>query len=212
MVHTGDAIDSGLVASLAQPGRNITGMTYFVPELMAKRIELLKEAIPRMTQVAVLVKPDNPALMRPVLQAIRVAAGALNVGLQEFDTRGPKEFDVVFSAMVKRRVDAIVLLEDAVYVNNSRTIAELATKMRIASAGFAGFAEAGGVIGYGVSFLDMYRRAAYFIDKILKGAKPADLPVERPTKFELVINMKTGKALGIKIPNSILLRADKVME
>ena len=211
MVHAGDAIITGLVANLARPGENITGSTFFVPELMAKRLELLKDAIPRITQVATLVKPDNPLLRTPP-QALHMAAKSLKIELQQFEARGPKEFEATFSAIAERRVDAVAILDDAVFIANARALANLAVKQRLPSAGFDELAEAGGLIGYGVDFLPMYRRAAVFVDKILKGAKPGDLSIEQATKFRLVINVKTSNALGLTIPQSLLLRADEVIQ
>jgi ABC-type uncharacterized transport system substrate-binding protein len=211
MVHSGDALAAGIVTDLARPGGNVTGSTFFLPQLMAKRLELLKTALPHITQAGVLVKPDNP-FSEPALRALETAATSLQVKLLHFEARGPNEFEAVFSEMAKRRLEAVVILEDAVFVSNARAIADLAAKRRLPSAGFNEFAGAGGLIGYGVDFLDMYRRAAVFVDKILKGAKPADIPVEQATAFELVINLKIAKALGLTIPPSLLQRADQVIE
>jgi putative tryptophan/tyrosine transport system substrate-binding protein len=211
MAASGDAIATGLVASLARSGGNITGSTFFSPELNAKRLELLKDAMPRITQVAFLLNPDN-LVNGPTLRAMETAAKSLRVVLQPFYMRGPGEFNDVFSTIAKRRIDAVTMGQDGIIVANARAIADLAAKHRLPSAGFREFAEAGGLIGYGQNTREVYRRAAYFVDKILKGAKPGDLPVEQPTKFELVVNLKTAKALGITIPRSILLRADRVIE
>ena len=211
MVHSGDAVAAGIVASLARPGGNLTGMTYFVPELMAKRMEMLKDIMPRISQVAILVKPDNPFFVT-ALRALEIPAKSLNIRLQRFEVRGPDDFEDAFAAMAKSGIDAVVILEDAVFVSNARAIADLAAKYRLLSAGFNEYAVASGLIGYGVDFLDMYRRAAVFVDKILKGAKPADIPVEQATKFAVVANMKTAKALGLDVPTSLLLRADEVIE
>jgi ABC-type uncharacterized transport system substrate-binding protein len=211
MVHSGDAVAAGIVASLARPGGNLTGMTYFLPELMAKRIEMLKEIMPRIRHVAIPVKPDNP-FFETALRALENPAKSLNIRLQQFEMRGPNDFADTFATMTKSGVDAAVILEDAVFVSNARAIADLAAKQRLPSAGFDEFAEAGGLIGYGVDFLQMYRRAAVFVDKILKGANPADIPVEQATKFVVVFNLKTANALGFDVPTSILLRADRVIE
>ena len=211
MVHSGDAVAAGIVASLARPGGNLTGMTYFLPELMAKRIEMLKEVIPRISQVAIPVKPDNP-FFDTALRALAIPAKSLNIRLQQFEVRGPNDFTDAFAAMAKSGVDAVVILEDAVFVSNARAVADLAAMQRLPSAGFNELAEAGGLIGYGVNFLEMYRRAAIFVDKALKGAKPADIPVEQATKFELVINLKSARALGLDIPPTLLARADEVIE
>ncbi len=211
MAVSGDAVATGLVASLARPGGNLTGGTYFSPELNAKGLELLKEAFPRIRRVAVLVNPDNPQ-KGPMLRAMALTAGPLKLELQQFEARGPNEFESVFAAMAKQRVDAFVTHDDSVLIDNARGLAALAAKGRLPSTGFKTFAEAGGLMGYGVNFPEMYRRAAVLVDKILKGAKPADLPVEQATKFELVINLKTAKALGLTIPQSVLIRADEVIQ
>jgi putative ABC transport system substrate-binding protein len=210
MVHSGDAVAAGIVASLARPGGNLTGMTYFVPELMAKRMEMLKD-IRTLSQVAILVKPDNPFFVTAI-SALEMPAKSLNIRLQQFEVRGLNDFESAFAAMAKSGMDAVLILEDAVFVSNSRAIADLAMKYKLLSAGFNEYATAGGLIGYGVDYLEMYRRAAVFVDKILKGAKPADIPVEQATKFSAVANMKTAKALGLDMPTSILLRADEVIE
>ena len=212
IANSGDPVANGLVASLARPGGNITGSTFFQPEIVAKRVELVKEAMPRVKQVAYLMNPDNTGNAGPTFGAVENTAKSLKVGLQTFPVRGTNEFDGVFLTMAKQRVDAVVINEDPVFVANFSVIADLATRRRILSVGSGEFAKAGGLIGYGVDTVDIYRRAAYFVDKILKGAKPADIPVERPTKFEMIVNMKTAKALGVKIPHSIMLRADKVIE
>jgi putative ABC transport system substrate-binding protein len=211
MMYVGDALAAGIVASLARPGGNITGSTYFLSELMAKRLELLKEAMPHIARVAVLVKPDNP-LFKSTLPVLETAATSLRVDLQRFDAHGPNDFAAAFSAMAKSRTEAIVFQEDAVFLGNLTAIADLATKYSLPFAGSSEFADAGALIGYGADFLDMCRRAAVFADKILKGARPADVPVEQASKFETVLNMTAAKSLGVTIPTSILLRADRVIE
>jgi len=211
MVHSGDAVATGIVASLARPGGNLTGMTYFLPELTAKRIEMLKEVTPRISQVAIPVKPDN-AFFSTGLQELQTPAKSLDVRLQRINIPGPSDFADAFATMAKGGVDAVVILEDAIFVSNARAIADLAVKQRLPSAGFTEYAEAGGLIGYGIDFLEMYRRAGGFVDKILKGAKPADIPVEQATKFVTVINIRTAKALGLKVPMTLLVRADEVIE
>lgn len=195
MVHTGDAVAAGIVAGLERPRGNVTGMTYFLNELFVKRLELLTDALPRMTQVATLVKPDNP-FFKPAIRALETGATALKMRLLQFVASGPEELHAAFSAMAHKRVDAVVILEDAVFVTNVRAIADLATKHRLPSAGFPELAEAGGLIGYGMDFPDMYRRAAVFVDKLLKGTKPANIPVEQATKFELLVNLKTATILA----------------
>jgi ABC-type uncharacterized transport system substrate-binding protein len=212
MAVSGDAVATGLIASLARPGGNITGTTYFDPELHAKRLEMLKEAIPRITRVGALLNPDNPQSMGTTLQRLRLAAESLKLELPLFEARSPNEFEGAFSAMAKKRVDAVEIVDDAMFLGNLRAIANLAANTRLPSTGAKEFAEAGGLIGYGVDFAGTYRRAAYFVDRILRGAKPGDLPVEQATKFELVINGKTAKALGVTIPQQLLLRVDRVIE
>jgi putative ABC transport system substrate-binding protein len=211
MMYVGDALAAGIVASLARPGGNVTGSTYFLSELMAKRLELLKEAMPHIARVAVLVKPDNP-LFKSTLPVLGTAANSLKLELQQFDAHGPSEFAGAFSAMSKSRAEAIVFQEDAVFLGNLKAIADLAAKHSLPFAGSSEFADAGALIGYGADFLDMCRRAAVFADKILKGARPADVPVEQATKFETVLNITAAKSLGVAIPTSILLRADRVIE
>jgi putative ABC transport system substrate-binding protein len=212
MAVGGDPVAAGIVASLARPGGNITGATFFSADLSAKRIELLKEALPRVTQVAALVTPPDNTDFKPTLQTMELTAELLKVKLPRFVVRGPKEFEGAFAAMIKQRAGGVVIPEFLQLNIHANEIAELALKHHLPLAGNSEFAEAGGLIGYGANIIEMFRRAAYFIDKILKGTKPADLPIEQATKFDLVVNMKTAKALGIKIPDSIMLRADKVIE
>jgi ABC-type uncharacterized transport system substrate-binding protein len=211
MAISGDAVATGLVVSLPRPGGNITGSTFFGPELSAKQIELLKEILPRITRVAVLVNPDNPVI-GPMSKAIEITTKSLNLGLQQFAVRGPNEFENAFSAMVQKSVEAVAIQEDGMLNANVRTAGDLAMRKRLPLIGNTEVPRAGGVLGYGVNFPEVFRSAAYFVDNILKGAKPADLPVQQPTKFELVINLKTAKALGITIPQSLLSRADEVIQ
>jgi putative tryptophan/tyrosine transport system substrate-binding protein len=211
MTNVGDAVGWGIVASLARPGGNITGDTFFVTELVAKRLEVLKDAIPRVRRVAVLANPDNAGAGQS-LQAMEIAAKELNVALLRSHARGPADLDGAFAAMAKESVDALAVIEDAILIPSNKRIAELAVKQRLPSIGFTEYADAGGLLGYGVNFLALYRRAPVFVDKILKGAKPADIPIERPTTFEFVINMKTAKVLGFTVPSAIRLRADREIE
>ena len=211
MANVGDAVGAGLVASLARPGGNITGSSYLFPEIVAKRFELLKETLP-VTRVAVLVNPANP-VHGLVLKEIEVAARVLALELQHVEVRDPNEFDRAFSAMTKKRADALVVLDDGMFVHHRARIANLALKSRLPTMyGLREEVEAGGLMAYGVNLPDLARRAAVFVDKILKGAKPVDLPVEQPTRFELVVNLKTAKALGLTIPPSVLIRADEVIQ
>ena len=209
--YSGDAVAAGLVASLTRPGGNVTGSTYFLPQLMAKRLELLKEAMPHLARVAILVKPDNP-LFTSTLPVVQSAAKSLNLDLHRFDAHSPSEFEGAFAKMAESRIEAVVFQEDAVFLGSLRAIADLAARRSLPFAGSSDFAEAGALIGYGVDFLEMCRRAAVFVDKIVRGANPADVPVEQATKFETVLNTRAAKSLGLAVPTSLLLRADRVIE
>ncbi len=207
----GDPVAVGAVSSVARPGGNITRSATFAPEVIAKRLELLKEAVPRTTRVAYLLNPANTTSAL-ILPSMRASAKSLKLELQPFEVRAPKEFGRTFSAMANGRVDAVLVSTDTLFASNAKEIADLVAAQRLPSTGGKEYAEAGGLIGYGANDAELYRRGAYFVDRILKGAKPADLPVEQATRFELVINMKTAKALGLTIPPSVLIRADQVIE
>ncbi|TAJ27443.1 ABC transporter substrate-binding protein, partial [Bosea sp. (in: a-proteobacteria)] len=212
MAVVADPVAAGLIASLARPGGNITGLSNLAPELDRKRLELLKETLPNVTRVAWVWDPGNPALTIR-LKEMQAAAQVLGLKLQALEVRNPKELESAFEAAIRERAGALSV--PAVMVGSyRRQIVDFAAMKRLPLFyDTKEFAErAGGVMSYGPDFADLFRRAATYVDKILKGAKPADLPVEQPTKFELVVNMKTAKALGIKIPNSILVRADKVIK
>jgi putative ABC transport system substrate-binding protein len=211
LTAVGDILALGLVPSLSRPAGNITGLSVFTPELTAKRLELLKEAVPSLTKAALLLNPDNP-LTRFVLQEVEPMTKALNIALQTFEARRPSEFSQVFAAMVDQRAAAVLLHEDTMMNANSTALAVLAAVNRLSSSGFPEFVRAGGLIGYGVNFPDTDYRAAAFVDKILKGAKPGELPVEQPTKFNVIINLQTAKALGITMPPTLLARAGEVIE
>jgi len=211
MATVADPVATGIVVSFARPGGNITGSTFSSPELNAKRLDLLKEVMPQITQAAIILNPNNP-LIATHIKETGIVAKALKVGLQRFEVRGPDEFEATISSVAKARINAVVVSEDPVLIANVARIAVLATKQRLATAGNREFADAGGLIGYGVNFPAIFRRAAYFVDRILKGARPGDIPVEQATRFELIVNQKTARALGIKIPQSILVRADRVIE
>ena len=207
-----DPLESGLVTSLARPGGNVTGTSIMAPDLVGKQFELLKQAVPEVSRVALLWNPANPG-SAPQLREAEAAARAVGVRLQALEARVPQEIDSAFAAMTKERAGALVVLADAILYNQRKQIAELAAKSRLPSVSvLREYAEAGGLIVYSADFLDLERRAAYFVDKILRGAKPADLPVEQPTKFDLIINLKTAKAIGLTIPPSLLLRADQIIE
>jgi putative tryptophan/tyrosine transport system substrate-binding protein len=211
MAISGDAIATGLVSSLARPEANLTGSTFFLPQLNAKRLELLKEAFPRISRPAALSNPDNP-VSRPIIPAMQAAAAPLGLLVEVARAQGPSEFSVAFAAMARSRVDSVVVTEDGEFAASFPAIATLALANKLPSIGAREYAEAGGLIGYGVNILDLYRRAAYFVDRILKGAKPADLPIEQPTKFELIVNLKAAKMLGLAISETFLVRADWVIE
>jgi putative ABC transport system substrate-binding protein len=211
MAVSGDAVATGLIVSLARPGANITGSTIFNPELCAKRLELLKEALPRTRRVAILLNPDNP-VSGPNFQAAELTARSLGLELQQFEVRASNEIKSAFSEMASTPIDAVSIFEDAVLFANTRSIADHASAQRLPSIGYLDLAEAGGLIAYGVNFPDIFRHAAVFVDKILRGATPSQLPVEQPTKFKLVLNLKTAKALGLEVPPMLLARADEVIE
>ncbi len=207
-----DPVAQGLVASLARPGGNVTGLATFFPELAAKRLELLKETLPRVSRVAVLWNAANPG-NAIIWKEVQVAARTLGVMLQSREVRGPDDFEGAFAAMTRERPDALMALDDPLIFAYRTSIVDFAAKTRVPAVYFfREFVDAGGLMSYGVNLADLLRRSGVYIDKILKGAKPADLPVEQPTRFDLAINLKTAKALGLKIPPSVLIRADKVIE
>ncbi len=206
-----DPVALGLSNSLARPGGNVTGSASFGPEAYAKRLQFLKEAVPRITRVGVLVNPANTASAMQV-EAVRAAAKALNLQLQVLELRAASEFESGFAAMARGRIEGIMVATDTLFRANYNEIADLAGKQKLPSTGTKEFAAAGGLFGYGVDDAVMYRHAAYFVDRILKGAKPGDLPIEQATKLILVVNLKTAKELGITIPQSVLQRADEVIE
>ena len=208
----GDPVQAGIVASFARPGGNITGQSFFAPELFAKRIELLRECIPHLTKAGALVNPDNTATMGPSLRAAEAAARSLKVEIQSFQVRGPNEFAAAFESMEKGQLQAVLISDDAVIRASGGQIAASAAIRRLPSVGNKEFAQAGGLLGYGVDQVETFRRAALFVDRILKGANPADIPIEQATKFELIVNLKTAKTLGITLPPTLLARADEVIE
>jgi putative ABC transport system substrate-binding protein len=212
-ISVGDPVGLGLIASLARPGGNLTGLSYSVGlEIAGKGLELLKETVPKVRRVAILSNPGNP--FQPLaITEVNVAARSLGVQLQLLEARGPNELDGAFAAMATERVGALLVVADSLFLLQRTRLADLAARSRLPAAyGLREIVEAGGLMSYGPSVRDLYRRGATFVDKILKGAKPGDLPVEQPTKFELVINLKTAKALGLTIPPSLLGRADEVIQ
>jgi putative ABC transport system substrate-binding protein len=209
-----DPVADGLVASLARPGGNVTGNTFLAPELGPKRLQLLREVVPGVTRVAALQHPGvyGERTMRDMLNEMEARAKASGVELQVLDARSPDDFDNAFAAMAKARAGAIIIFPSPMFYANHRRLVDLAAKHRLpAMYVFREAVEAGGLMCYGANVPELLRRAATHVDKILKGAKPADLPVEQPTNFELVINLKTAKALGLTIPPAMLLRADEVI-
>ena len=206
-----DPVATDVVASLARPGGNITGLSLMAPELVGKQLELLKEVVPKVSRVALLGNPANPGTA-PQVRRGQDAARALGVRLQVLEARNPSAIEDAFAAMARERAGAVIILTDAMFGAHRERIADLAAKHRVPAVyGLPEFAETGGLMGYGSSVVDRFRRAAVFVDKILKGAKPGDLPIEQPTKFEFVINLKTAKALGLTIPPAVLARADEVI-
>jgi putative ABC transport system substrate-binding protein len=211
----GDPVTSGLVTSLARPGGNVTGLSNVAPELVGKRLELITQAVPGVSRVAVLRLPGalGERTAKDMLTGTEVAARALGVRLQVVEARGPADIDRAFSDMTGARAGALTVLPSNMFLREHRRLVDLAAKNRLPAVYFLReFVDAGGLMAYGPNVADLYRRAATYVDKILKGAKPADLPVEQPTKFELVINLKTAKALGLMIPQSVLARADHIVE
>jgi putative ABC transport system substrate-binding protein len=212
VAFSGDPVGTGLVASLAQPGGNITGLSMISSELSGKRLELLKEAAPKIDRVGVLwdtLVPDNPL----DFETTQLAARVLGLKLQSLEVRSLEDLEGAFSVAVKHRLDALVVIGGGVINSHLKRILAFEAKQRLpAMYEMSSLAEAGGLMAYGVNFPDLFRRSATYVDKILKGRKPADLPVERPTKFELVINLKTAKQIGLTIPQWLLMRADKVIQ
>jgi putative ABC transport system substrate-binding protein len=212
MANVGDPVATGLVASLARPGGNVTGLSFFAPELASKRIALLKELMPQISRVGYLVNPANPSVVGPTLELMEITAKALKIDLQQFPVRGPGELETAFERMAQGHVEAVAVSEDAVLIANVPAIAALTTRRRLLLIGNNEIARSGGLMGYGVDSIAMFRRAAGFVDRLLKGTRAADIPIEQATKFELVINLKTAKTLGLNVPPTLLALADEVIE
>ena len=211
MTQDPDPIGSGFIISLARPGRNITGLSNLVSDLSGKRLELLREVIPRLSRVAVFGTSSTPGNTQQLREA-ELAASALGLTIQILDVLGPKDVDIAFRAARKEGADAVLVLAGSVFNSYRKEIADLAIKRRLPAIYInPEYVESGGLVSYGASINDLYRRAAAYVDKILKGAKPADLPVEQPTKFELVVNLKTAKKISLTIPPNVLARADRVI-
>jgi ABC-type uncharacterized transport system substrate-binding protein len=210
MAVVADALAYQLVATLAQPGGNVTGLSTLARDLQGKQLEFLKEIVPRLSRIAVLVNPSNP--FNDVLGREQVQQ-ALRLKLELFEVKAAEEFEAVFAAIARQRPDALFMIADRFLLAHRARIVAFAARQRLPGMyPYKEFVEAGGLVSYAPSYPEMFRRSATYVDKILKGAKPADLPVEQPTKFEFVINLKTAKALGLTIPQSVLLRADQVIE
>jgi putative ABC transport system substrate-binding protein len=212
MALDNDPVGSGFVASLARPGGNITGLATLSPEISGKQLELLKEIVPRLSHVAVVGTSSNPGNAQ-MLKETELAAGAFAVQLHYLDVEDPKDIETVFRAASKGRADAVLVLPNSVLLSQRAQLADLAAKNRLPAVyGQPEYVDAGGLMFYGASITEMFRRAATYVDKILKGAKPADLPVEQPTKFEFVISLKAAKQIGLTIPPNVLARADRVIK
>ncbi len=215
IVAVGDPVTSGLVTSLARPGANVTGLSLLFPELVSKCLELLKQAVPGVSRVAVLSQPGAvpERTEKDILKGAEVAARALGMQLQVVEARGAEDFDSAFAQMTNARMGALTVLSTPVFQSERKRLVNLAAKNRLPTVfSFREYVDAGGLISYGPDLADMHRRSATYVDRILKGAKPGDLPVEQPTKFELVINLRTAKQLGLTIPQSVLARADEVIQ
>jgi putative ABC transport system substrate-binding protein len=206
-----DLVAMGSAASLAHPGGNVTGSTFFIPELMAKRLELLKELLPSMRRAGLLMVRNNPSTLG-ILEAMGSTAQALDVAIQPIEVGEPSEFDSALSAWVDQQAGGFIMHDHGFLLANVDSIATLAARHRLPSIGPLELPASGGLFGYGVKFSDFFRRAGYFVDKILKGTKPGDIPIEQAIKFKSVVNLKAAKTLDINMPTSILLRADEVIE
>jgi putative ABC transport system substrate-binding protein len=212
MVAVGDPVGTGLVPSLARPGGNITGLSSIAPDLEGKRLELLQELMPNLSHVATFWNPTNAFHATSMKQAHK-AAGALHIKLLSLEVSKTEDLDGAFRAILKDKPEALLILADRVFLHDRKPMMDFATQNRLPSvSAYRELVVAGGLMSYGPSYEDMHRRAATFVDKILKGAKPGDLPVEQPAKFDLRINTKAAKAFGLKIPETFLLRADEVIE
>ena len=213
MIFPRDPVEVGLVASLRHPGGNVTGTTFSPgPEIFGKQLQILREAVPRATRLALLWNPAEPGLEGEV-KAVEGAARSMGIHLQRVEARGPEDFEGAFASMARERTEALLVGGGSTFLANKTSLAGLATKARLPTMyGYRENVEAGGLMAYGVKMSDFIARAALYVDRILKGAKPSDLPVEQPTKFELIVNLQAAKALGITIPKPVLLRADEVIQ
>ena len=210
MAIVGDPVDSGIVASYSRPGGNITGSSFFFPEINAKRLELMKSLMPGLNRAGILMHPDNLA-MTSVLRAVNEVAKAMDVKLQQMEVRRLDELDSAF-AQAKSQIQAHTVIDEGLFIANAKRIAELAIRNQLPGIGFREYCETGGLAAYGVNFPHIWRRAATFVDKIFKGAKPADLPIEQATRFEFIINLRAARSFGLEVPPTLLARADEVIE
>ena len=211
VTYVGDIVAVGLAASFAHPGGTITGSSFFGPEISVKRLEVFKEGLSGLRSASLFYNASS-GTFKAARDAVQSAAAKMNVKLAEHPIKSAEDIEGTFAAIARDRSQGVVLLEDPMLIANFKTIAGIALKRRLPSIGYTDYAEAGGLMTSGVSLVELWRRHAYFVDKILKGAKPADIPIEQPTRFELVINLKTAKALGIKLPQTLIQRADRLIE
>jgi putative ABC transport system substrate-binding protein len=207
----GDAVATGVVSSLARPGGNATGSTFFNPELMAKRLELAKRALAHVERIGVLLNPDSP-LNTPILEAMERTARSLQVALHRFDVSSADQLEDTFASMARQGVQAMVMHDHPRFIASRKIIAALSLRQSIAAVGYGELVDEGGLLGYGVDFTALWHRAAYFVDRIFRGARPEELPVEQATRFDLAINLKTARQLGLAIPASVIVGADRVIE
>jgi putative ABC transport system substrate-binding protein len=211
-IAVGDPVGTGVVPNLGRPGGNITGLSSIAPDLEGKRLELLREVVPKLSHVAFFLNPANAFHTASMRQA-RVAAQSLGIKLQPMEVNKSEQLDGAFASIVKEKPDALLILADRIFLHNRKRMMEFAIQQRLPSVNaYRELVEAGGLISYGPSYEDMHRRAAVYVDKILKGTKPADLPIEQPTKFTLLINLKTAKTLGLTVPPTLVARADELIE
>jgi putative ABC transport system substrate-binding protein len=212
MIAVGDPVGTGLVPTLARPGGNLTGLSSIAPDLEGKRLELLREFVPKLSHIAVLINSLNPFHTASMHQA-DAAAKALGIKLQVLDVRASEDLDGAFAAILKDRPEALLILADRIFLHNRTRLMDFATQQRLPNVNaYHELVEAGGLMSFGPSYEDMHRRAAIYVDKILKGARPADLPIEQPMKFTLILNLKAAKTLGLELPPTLLARADEVIE
>ena len=211
-VWVNDPVGQGFVKSLARPGGNITGLSAIAPDLEGKRLELLREVVPHLAHVAFFLNPANEFHTVSLRQAL-AAAQALNITLQPREVRKSEDLDAAFAAIVKEKPDGLLILADRIFLHNRQRMMDFATEHRLPSVNaYRELVEAGGLTSYGPSYEEMHRRAADYVDRILKGARPGDLPVEQPTRFTLIVNLKAAKTLGLEVPPTLLARADEVIE